>query len=295
MAARRWRLRVIAASATLLLLQAPLAADDSLASARDLYAAAAYEEALALLDTLGARDLPATERDAVLLYRALCQFALGRSEAAQQSLDALILQNPFYRPGDDVPPRLRTAFADSRRRLLPAVLQQLYGRGKTAFDRKEFAAAAATFSQVLTGLDDPDLSAVAGQPPLSDLKTLAAGFHALSEAAIPLPPSPEPIVAPIAPVRLVYSADDTAVIPPAVIRQDIPAFRGKLFAARVGILEIIVDATGAVESAKMRVPTDPAYDRQVLAAATQWQYRPALLNGTAVKYIRRVQVTLLPQ
>lgn len=288
-----WRRRVIAASAALLLLQAPLSAGTSLASARDLYAAAAYEEALALLDSLGSGELPATERDAVLLYRALCQFALGRIEPAQQSLDTLILQSPFYRPGDEVPPRLRTAFADSRRRLLPSLLQQLYTRGKAAFDRKEFASAAVTFTQVLSGLDDPDLTAVAGQPPLSDLKTLAAGFQALSEAAIPQPP--EPIVAPVPAGRLVYSADDTAVIPPVVIRQDIPVFRGRLSAARVGVLEVIIDATGAVESAKMRVPTEPAYDRLVLTAATQWQYRPALLNGTAVKYIRRVQVTLLPQ
>jgi len=290
-------LRLTAALTTILLLtQVPVRGADPVAAARDLYAAASYQEALALLDALNGEDAPASDHDAVALYRTLCLFALGRTDEAQKVIESLVGSNPLYRlPAGEVPPRVSTAFSEARRRTLPAVLQQLYVEGKTAFDKKEFAAATVTFQKVLDGLDDPDIAPIASQPPLSDLRTLVTGFHTLSAAAAaPPPPPPAPVVAPPVPKKLVYGADDTDVVPPVVIRQELPTFSGRVFTPRAGMIEIVVDAMGGVESAIMRVPGEPAYDRLVLAAAKTWQYRPARLKGAPVKYVRRVQYTLSP-
>jgi TonB family protein len=60
------------------------------------------------------------------------------------------------------------------------------------------------------------------------------------------------------------------------------------------IMDIIIDPTGAVESATMASPPNQAYDRLVLAASKTWQYQPATLNGTPVKYRKRIQISLVP-
>jgi TonB family protein len=60
------------------------------------------------------------------------------------------------------------------------------------------------------------------------------------------------------------------------------------------MIEIVVDETGAVESAFMRIPVSSAYDQLALAAARNWRYRPATLNGVPVKYRKAVQVTIKP-
>ena len=44
----------------------------------------------------------------------------------------------------------------------------------------------------------------------------------------------------------------------------------------------------------MLSPLDPVYDRAVVAAAKTWQYQPAKVDGEAVKYQKRVQITLVP-
>ena len=56
------------------------------------------------------------------------------------------MANPLYQPStSDVSPRVRTAFSEVRRRLLPGIISQEYAQAKTAFDKKDFAAAAAGF------------------------------------------------------------------------------------------------------------------------------------------------------
>ena len=59
---------------------------------------------------------------------------------------------------------------------------------------------------------------------------------------------------------------------------------------RRGALEIVIDQSGAVESVVMRESINPRYDDQVIAAARNWQYKPAMLEGTPVKYRKMLQV-----
>ncbi len=288
-------------------------AQDSLAAARDLYASAAYEDALSVLDRL---PPPRSVEDARAIseYRAFCLLALGRTTDAEHAIAALVAEQPMFEPAAaDMSPRLRATFSEVRRRTLPVIIQQRYADAKAAYDRKEFAAASQGFQQVLTMLSEPSLAPVVGQPPLSDIRTLATGFKDLAVAATPPPPlpavatpkapDPEPVrppapsapaSKPVAAAPRVYASTDTGVVPPATIRQELPAFPGQVMIPKQGVIEILIDETGSVESAAMRVSVSTAYDALALAAAKSWRYRPALVNGLPVKYRKAVQITIKP-
>jgi len=282
----------------------------SLAAARTLYASAEYGGALEMLNGLLSENVAAQDRQAIDLYRALCLVAVGNSTEASRIIEGMITNDPLYRPAaDDVPPRLRSAFTDARRRLLPAIVQQGYVASKAAFDVKDYAAAAKGFAQVLAALNDPDLEGVSSQPPLSDLKMLATGFHDLTVKATAPPPSPPPPAAPApapapappaVPVPVagrtprIYGPADGNVVTPIAIQQGVPAYPGRLLQSGVVMVEVIIDDAGAVESASMVGPPNPAYDRLVLGAAKSWHYQPATLNGKPVKYRKRIQISLLP-
>lgn len=276
------------------------AQESDLAAARELYASASYDDALAVLDKLRSSGRSAGQARAIEQYRAFCLLALGRAADAQQAIEAVVAAEPSYQPNEsDVSPRVRTAFADVRRRMLPVIIQQKYAQAKTAFDRKDFAAAATGFSQVLVTLADPAVSAEAGRPPLSDLRMLAVGFEELSAkaAAPPPPPAAPPVVAappppPVPVVNRVYSGDDRNVIPPTVINQSLPVFQGAVFAPRYGMLEVLISETGEIESAVMTQSVTVAYDRLAIAAARKWRYTPATLNGVPVKYRKAVQISV---
>lgn len=272
-------------------------AQDSLAAARDLYASAAYEDALAVLNRLGPPSSRADEGRAIEQYRAFCLLALGRAAEAEHAIEAIVAAEPSYHPSDaEVSPRVRTAFSDVRRRMLPAIIQQKYALSKAAFDRKEFAAAAEGFTQVLGLLAEPDVASATNQSPFSDLRTLAVGFHELSaRAAAPPPPPPPPPSSPPKPAApRIYTSADTNVVPPVSVRQRLPPFPNKAVPSGSGIVEVVVDETGAVEAATMMTPVSSAYDRALLDAAKTWQYKPAMLDGAPVKFRKDIRITFKP-
>ena len=101
-------------TAVVLLTSARVAeAQDSLNAARDLYAAAAYDEALTALNALAARHEAITESGTVALYRALCLYALGRNADGDRAVEALVAQNPLYPAADG---RTGASHAHNRRR-----------------------------------------------------------------------------------------------------------------------------------------------------------------------------------
>src|SRR5438094_927047 len=144
-----------------------VAAQDSLTAARDLYWAAAYNDALTMLNRLSGGDYSLDDKRSIGLYRMLSLMALGRANEAVRAAEAIVTQYPSYRPSvGDMPPRARSLFGDVRRRLLPAIIQEQYLRAKAAWDRQDFAGAADGFAAVIEGLDDPDLASAGNSPPL---------------------------------------------------------------------------------------------------------------------------------
>jgi hypothetical protein len=296
----------VAAALALVVATADFAAgQDSLSAARELYAGAAYEDALVVLNRLRANVVRTDDARAIDQYRAFCLLALGRASDAERAIESVIAVQPSYQPTEgDVSPRVRAAFSEVRRRMLPTIVQQWYASAKASYDRKEYGAAVSGFTQVLDVLTDPDVASAVNQPPLSDIRTLAAGFRDLSVVASAPPPPPPPPPAPAAPQPpaaapaparppRIYGPGDANVVPPAVVRQSLPPIPQQIqrsIASQEGILEIVIDETGAVEAALMKTPFSPVYDRIAVAAAVQWQYKPATLAGVPVKYRKVIQI-----
>ena len=276
-----------------------VAQDRDLNAARELYASAAYDDALAVLNRLRSSDHPANQARAIEQYRAFCLLALGRATDAEQAIEAVVAAEPTFQPGEsDASPRIRSAFTSVRRRMLPSIIQQKYAQAKAAFDRKEFAAAADGFTQVLTALADQDVAVEARQSPLADLRTLAGGFQELAAKAAAPPPvlAVAPVVAPLPPAApltpRIYTGGESGVIPPAIVNQALPPFPGQVIIPRNGRLDLVIDEFGAVESAAMSTSVTPAYDQMVIAATKNWRYRPATQNGVPVKFRKTVQITI---
>src|SRR3954470_16671525 len=125
--------------------QVPTSGKDPLGAARDLYASARYDEALAVLNDLRPNDAAAssmTDRRSIEQYRSLCLLALGRGSEAESAIAAVVTADPAYQPNEtDASPRVRAAFSDVRKRLLPDIVTARYAMAKAAFDRKEHQAA----------------------------------------------------------------------------------------------------------------------------------------------------------
>jgi hypothetical protein len=175
---------IICASALLISVAVPVTiygADASLAAARDLYVSASYDDALAMLGSLSNGSKSVGERQSIDLYRTLCLFALGKATDADRVIEGMLLRDPLYRAADEeLSPRVENAFQSARRRILPSVIQQKYAEAKAAFDKQDWATASTGFGDVLKSINDPDIAASAGGPPLSDIKTLSAGFRDLA-------------------------------------------------------------------------------------------------------------------
>jgi hypothetical protein len=256
-----------------------------------------------MLNTLLAASPSPQERQSIELYRIFCLVAIGSTEEGNKAIEAMVSRDPLYRPNmDDVPPRLRTVFSDTRKRLLPSLIQERYVVAKAAFDRGDMKVASEGFTQVLVALSDPDIQPAAKQAPLADIRVLASGFNDLTVRALTPPPVPvvpitvqqAPAATVSAPPRepVVYTTDDKNVHAPLALRQELPPYPGRIRFDQVGVIEVIIDVDGTVESASLPEPVEPLYNRLLLTAAKNWLYRPARLDGTPVKYRKRIQITL---
>jgi hypothetical protein len=310
---RLWVRRTLAVqlvSAIILIVVESASAQGTLAGARELYAAAAYDDALTMLNSLQSSDRRPEDGRAINEYRALCLLALGRTDEATTAIQTMVTAVPSYHPSEaDVSPRVRAAFRDVRQRILPGIIQQKYADAKAAFDRKNLAAASDGFRLVLELLNDPDVGAAANQPPLSQLRPLAASFRDLAMAAASATASSTPPRASAAPVAAtatvvaaptvsqrqapthIYTWSDPNVVPPEVMRQVMPLL-GDVFVQRQGTVEIVINEAGLVETATMTVPVNAVYNGLVLAAAKSWRYKPATINGAPVKFKNSIQLDL---
>ncbi len=252
-----------------------------LSAAKDLYSAAAYEDALSALNQLGPQSLqdPATAQT-VREYRALCLLALGKSSEAEQAVEQMVRADPTLKlAGSDAPPRLVEMYQATRRRVLPAAVLQQYAAAKAKFEAHDYAAAAAAFERLMALLDDPDVKG-ASDAKLTDVSMLASGFLQLARRQVPPP-------APAAPAR--SAAEETPapatkppeIVPPQTVRQRLPSWQEPRLEGLVytGIVEVSISETGDVVGLKFVKSIHPAYDRLLEQAARSWKYVPATEDG----------------
>jgi TonB family protein len=272
---------------------APAGAQDSMQRLKDLYASAAYEDALSVatrLDT--AEPTPEVEQ-----YRVFCLIALNRPVEAEHAVEEVIKASPRYRPeSTDASPRIQELFSKVRRRLGPSLVKAMYVEAKAALDRKDRDLAIARFEEMLRIADDPD---VKDDPSISELRLLGSGFLDLSKA-LPTKEAPPPPVQAAAPQQpAVMPAVKPLVTPPIAIKETLPPWIPTDAASRFvefrGAVRVQIDAQGKVTGADMATPVHPAYDRLVLLAAKDWTYQPARANGAAVPSEKVVQIVLKPR
>ena len=281
--------------------------DDTLAHAKELYASAAYDEALAVLDRLQTAATPVAETTSIAEYRVYCLLALDRRDEAQKNIEGILHDNPLYLPPvDQASPRIQSVFRDVRRQSLPKIVLERYALAKASFERKD-PRAGQQFDGVLALLDDPDLQAA---PALTDLRTIVAAFRDLTKAVeaaqTPAPlaarPAEDPAAEPTTPAPAqdaltIYTSADADVAPPIAQNQRIPPWIPDRSVATQdfhGTLELLVDATGAVMSATMRASVHPAYNQLLLRAARDWKFMPARRQGKPVRYLKIVEIHLKP-
>jgi Gram-negative bacterial TonB protein C-terminal len=330
--------------ATLLLVAAAAAAgaQDPLSAAKDLYASAAYEDALSTLNRLDAASSPAVARQ-VDEYRTFCLYALGRTREAESIAESMIRKEPLARlEATDASPRIESMFSDVRRRLLPALIRERYRNARSFIDQKQFAAAEPHlteahrmiveaqelrvkddgladlnvlvdgFLQLVRSAAEPRASAQAAQPAVAEPAATAQPAATVpAPAAVPrqpAPSSPAPARAAApggtAPARsaaaatgseTVYSVADEGISPPVTIDQRMPSIPTQLqMVARSlktnGMIDIVIDETGRVVEATMRQSLNSTFDTLVVRTARSWKYRPAMKDGTPVKYLKTMIV-----
>jgi TonB family protein len=273
--------------------------DDTLDRAKNLYASAAYDEALAVLDHLDT-TVPPEDPMSIAEYRALCLLALDRRDEARKSIDRILHERPLYMPSiDQVSPRIQSIFRDVRRQTLPAIVMERYAAAKGAYERKD-SAAAQQFDDLVKLLDDPDLQDASA---LRDLRSVALAFRdlanavsAASAAAAPARSAPAAPAPPAEPPDVIYTPSDSDVTPPLALSQVAPVWHpASPMEARQeykGTLRLVIDKSGAVVSATMVVGTRPAYDQALLRAAREWKFRPAQKQGRPVRYVKVVDILL---
>ena len=299
--------RILVTASMVIALAAPARAqlrdgrENPLTAARDLYASARYDEALAVLNGLKPVEGITSDRKSIEQYRSLCLLALGRGTEAESAIAAVVTADPLFMPGEtDASPRVRTAFSDVRQRLLPEIAATRYAAAKIAFDRKDYASAELQFRDLLALLNDPQM---VGR--LNDLRTLANGFVDLATASAAPPPEPKKVEAPPAPAAAappaaerkephVWTVEEPGVTQPVAIRQDLPRVPSSLSsqARDRGMIEVLIDEQGRVINMTLRISLHPMYDPLLLSAARDWKYRPATVDGVPVKFRKLIQINL---
>jgi TonB family protein len=280
-----------------------------------LYASAEYEEVLTLLGN--------TTGSEAQLYRALCFLALGRQPEAEKAVAGLVSDAPdFTVSTEEVPPRFVTLLTETRRERLPTILRQVFTEAREHYQAKTYAEALERFEQIVAITSQPDVRDV---EEIADLRILAEGFIDLAKASsVPARSAPEsPRATPAASAARPPAAASSAPSPgsptaapassstapgvatttpvtttqPVAVRREIPpwpAEAGSVSAASAGAVRVQISSTGSVTSASMVKRIHPRYDLLVLAAARDWQYRPATLNGVPVASESVVEIRVNP-
>ena len=308
---------------------ARLNAQDPLSAARDLYASAAYEDALSTLSRLDGAAAPGVARKADE-YRAFCLYALGRTREAESIAESIIRREPLARlDAADASPRLEALFADVRKRLLPSLIRDRYRVAKSALEQKSLAGAEPQLAEARLMIAEAERIGVKDDG-LADLSVLVDGFLQLirsaadqrpapvpaaavpaatvAAAAAPRPAEPSPAVGPraVAPsapspasanAAHIYSVEDEGITPPAVVEQRMPAMSVELQAITkasktTGAIDVVIDETGRVVDATIRQSLNSSFDLLIVRSARNWKYRPAMKDGIPVRY--RKTLLLVP-
>jgi hypothetical protein len=271
---------------------AATAAQDVLEEAKTQYAAAAYDEALAILSRANP-SIPVNEVE-LEQYKAFCFIALGRMEDAERAVAALVAADPKYVPSPAVAsPKVLSLVSEMRAKQLPAVARDLLESGRTAFTEKDMPRAQHDFALLLDLLEDPALKS---RPESEDLRVVAQGFATLTTAvAATPPPAGADAPSPAAPAAPRFEP----IEPPVAISQEMPLWRPPDAITEAteysGAIRVVIGVDGRVKSAVMEQHAHPAYDSRLLYAARSWVFKPATRGGKPIEVEKLIPFKLRPR
>ena len=278
---------------------------------RELYAAAAYEDALALIGRLdGERSLGATARRDLEATRALCHLALGQQAEAEASMQKIVALDPAFEFADAAP-SVRAAYQRVRQGHLRAEVRRQFTLGRDAYTAGNREEAAARFRLVQQLTTDPALTAVDDAAILADMRLLAEAFLALLTGPEPEGASagrgpagsrfsraPAPALPPPDGQLRIVTGDEPGVVAPQAVEEQVPPWLpghvrpAPAYEARV---EVVVDQNGQVRAVRILESSDRTFDVYLLNAARNWRYLPARQNGTPVSFRKTLAVSIAPQ
>jgi len=286
------------------------AAQDPLSAAREQYASADYEQALATLGGLRGSETSSSVLEQVEQYRAFCLFALGRTADAVSVAEGLVRKNPMLElDATDASPRLSAMFTDVRRRLLPTLIRERYRQARAALDDKNFLNAEPRLIEVRQMLSEAE-EIKAMDEGMADLRVLVDGFLDLTRGlresaaaeqarlAAAAKETAQKAAAPPPVIRVpTFDSSATNVTAPVAVRQEVPAVPPSLLpmfksGETAGQLDVLVDEFGNVEESTIRLSMQPVYDAMVLRASRQWKYQPARNGAVPVKYLKTIGVVV---
>ena len=272
-------------------LAAPAVAQDSLQQVKDLYANAAYEDALGVLSRLPSSG----QRLEIERYRVFCLIALDRTPEAEKAIAGILSEDPLY-VLDEASPRVMELFKNVKRQATPRLAKALYAEGKAAME-KDKELAVRKFEQMLQLTDDP---AVRDETLISELRLLAGGFLDLARTPAAAPATAEKTVsAPPSPAAATPPSPGGEITPAFPLRQELPRWVPYDATTRSteyrGAVKVTISTEGKVEAAEIVTPTDRQYDRLLLNAARSWLYEPARRNGVAIQSDKVVSIYLRPK
>ena len=279
------------------------AQEDPLRTARDLYASAAYEEALVELARVeSSPETPATTRDKDA-YRVFCLVALGRAAEAQERAESLVRSNPLLSVDQfpDASPRIATIFTDVQRRVLPPLVKEAY---RTARARAlENASDAPSRLQDVRKLLAMAERVGAVDETLADIGLLVDGFLELTSAsetqnkpsvttaaATPSDAAPPP-------AAVVSTAPNTVITPPVAVYQPQPNVPPVLLDLvrrlnRPAAINVVINERGTVDDVIVTQSVTAAYDALIVAAARTWRYKPAVKGGVPIRFVNPVMINV---
>jgi TonB family protein len=321
------------AAALVLCCAAPAAAQDSLAAARTLYASASYEEALtALSSTAGGGDVNQVDEYRALCYLALGEassatqalerivnraplYELNELEVSPKLVSTFnevrqrvlpdVVRQVYTRARENYEAKKYSEAATQFRLMLSAIdeidkkeagLSDLRTLGDGFLKLSEAAAPASPVPPAAGPANAPARAAAAPSAPA------VQGLPGPAPTVAPRPPdaSPAKTVPPPAPQAelRVYTSNDVDVKPPIAINQVMPRWIAPsrlVTTTFTGMLDVIIDEKGGVESVGVLQGTGTPYDTQLVEAARKWRYQPATRGGVPVKYRRSVGFVLRGQ
>lgn len=156
-----------------LLASAPSSAQDPLSAAKDLYASAAYEDALSALARV--KDSAPDLAQQVDQYRAFSLFALGRTSEAESVVESIIKRDPLAIPDSrDASPRITAMFTQVRKRLLPELIRDGYKTARATMESGDMTAAVPKLELVKQMIAEAKSGGAADEAPSPPYQTLKA-------------------------------------------------------------------------------------------------------------------------